>query len=283
MDRLSKFMYKKKNRNMIYTIIAILIAVPLLFPLYWVIVSSLKGDAEIFSKIPSFWPQKLVTETYVGQMTNPDTLRAIKNSFMIAGGSTILSILLSVPCAYGLARYRFPGKWIMIMTFLITQMLPSSLILTPLYLIFSKVHILNTYLAPIIATATISIPFVILVLRPIFASLPRELEEAARIDGCNRLKAFLHVILPITKNGTVTGLAFCFIYGWNDLMYSITFNMDQKLHPMTTTVYNYMDLYGMKWNYIMAYGVILSLPVLLLFIGLQKYIVEGLVSGSVKG
>ena len=254
MDRLSKFMYKKKNRNMIYTIIAILIAVPLLFPLYWVIVSSLKGDAEIFSKIPSFWPQKLVTETYVGQMTNPDTLRAIKNSFMIAGGSTILSILLSVPCAYGLARYRFPGKWIMIMTFLITQMLPSSLILTPLYLILSKVHI-----------------------------LPRELEEAARIDGCNRLKAFLHVILPITKNGTVTGLAFCFIYGWNDLMYSITFNMDQKLHPMTTTVYNYMDLYGMKWNYIMAYGVILSLPVLLLFIGLQKYIVEGLVSGSVKG
>lgn len=283
MNRISKFMYNSRNRKIVYTIIAILIAIPLLFPLYWVIVSSLKGDAEIFSKIPTFLPKTMVIETYTTQLTNPDTLRAIKNSFIIAGGSTMLSILLSVPCAYGLARYRFKGKKVMIMTFLVTQMLPSSLILTPLYLIFSKLHILNTYAAPIIATGTISIPFVILILRPIFASLPKELEEAARIDGCNRLKAFIHVILPITKNGTVTGLAFCFIYGWNDLMYSITFNMDEKLRPMTTTVYNFMDLYGMKWNYIMAYGVILSLPVLLLFIGLQKYIVEGLVSGSVKG
>ncbi|NCB94142.1 MAG: carbohydrate ABC transporter permease [Clostridia bacterium] len=224
MNKISKFMYKKRNKSIVYTIIAVLIAIPLLFPLYWVVISSLKGDTEIFSKIPTFFPQKIVVETYVSQLTNPDTLRAIKNSFIIAIGSTILAMLLSVPCAYGLARYRFKGKKIMIMTFLVTQMLPSSLILTPLYLIFSKVHILNTYFAPIFSTATISIPFVILVLRPIFASLPKELEEAARIDGCNRLKAFIHVILPISKNGTVTGLAFCFIYGWNDLMYSITFN-----------------------------------------------------------
>lgn len=283
MNRLSKFMYKKRNRSMIYTIIAILIAIPLLFPLYWVVISSLKGDAEIFRKIPTFFPEKMVVETYVSQLTNPDTLRAIKNSFIIAIASTVLSMLLSVPCAYGLARYRFKGKKIMIMTFLVTQMLPSSLILTPLYLIFNKIHILNTYLAPIFSTATISIPFVILVLRPIFAGLPKELEEAGRIDGCNRFTAFIHVILPISKNGTVTGLAFCFIYGWNDLMYSITFNMNETLRPMTATIYNYMDLYGMKWNYIMAYGVLLSLPVLILFIALQKYIVEGLVSGSVKG
>lgn len=283
MNKLSKVMYKKRNKNIVYTLLAVLIAIPLLFPIYWVIISSLKGDAEIFRKIPTFFPEKIVLETYISQLTTPETLRAIKNSFIIASGSTALSILLSVPCAYGLARFRFRGKKVMIMTFLVTQMLPSSLILTPMYLIFSKIQILNTYYAPIIATATISIPFVILVLRPIFAGLPKELEEAARIDGCNRLTAFIHVILPIAKNGTVTGLAFCFIYGWNDLMYSITFNMDETLRPMTTTIYNYMDLYGMKWNYIMAYGVILSFPVLLLFVGLQKYIVDGLVSGSVKG
>ena len=149
-------------------------------------------------------------------------------------------------------------------------MLPSSLILTPLYLIFSKVGLLNTYFAPILATATISIPFVVLVLRPIFGSLPKELEEAARIDGCNRFSAFIRVILPISRNGTVTGLAFCFIYGWNDLMYSITFNMKEVLRPMTSTIYNYISLYGMKWNYIMAYGVILAFPVLILFVALQK-------------
>lgn len=283
MNKFSRFMFKRRNKNIVYTILAILVAIPLLFPLYWVVISSLKGDTEIFRKIPTFFPEKVVLDPYISQLTNPDTLRAIRNSFIIAIGSTVISIILSVCCAYGLARFRFSGKKIMIMTFLVTQMLPSSLILTPLYLIFSKVGLLNTYFAPILATATISIPFVVLVLRPIFGSLPKELEEAARIDGCNRLSAFIRVILPISRNGTVTGLAFCFIYGWNDLMYSITFNMKEVLRPMTSTIYNYISLYGMKWNYIMAYGVILAFPVLILFVALQKYIVEGLVSGSVKG
>ncbi len=283
MNKFSRFMFKQRNKSIVYTILAILIAIPLLFPLYWVVISSLKGDTEIFRKILTFFPEKVVLEPYISQLTNPDTLRAIRNSFIIAIGSTVISIILSVCCAYGLARFRFSGKKIMIMTFLVTQMLPSSLILTPLYLIFSKVGLLNTYFAPILATATISIPFVVLVLRPIFGSLPKELEEAARIDGCNRLSAFIRVILPISRNGTVTGLAFCFIYGWNDLMYSITFNMKEVLRPMTSTIYNYISLYGMKWNYIMAYGVILAFPVLILFVALQKYIVEGLVSGSVKG
>lgn len=283
MNKFSRFMFKQRNKSIVYTILAILIAIPLLFPLYWVVISSLKGDTEIFRKIPTFFPEKVVLDPYISQLTNPDTLRAIRNSFIIAIGSTVISIILSVCCAYGLARFRFSGKKIMIMTFLVTQMLPSSLILTPLYLIFSKVGLLNTYFAPILATATISIPFVVLVLRPIFGSLPKELEEAARIDGCNRLSAFIRVILPISRNGTVTGLAFCFIYGWNDLMYSITFNMKEVLRPMTSTIYNYISLYGMKWNYIMAYGVILAFPVLILFVALQKYIVEGLVSGSVKG
>lgn len=283
MNKFSRFMFKQRNKSIVYTILAILIAIPLLFPLYWVVISSLKGDTEIFRKIPTFFPEKVVLDPYISQLANPDTLRAIRNSFIIAIGSTVISIILSVCCAYGLARFRFSGKKIMIMTFLVTQMLPSSLILTPLYLIFSKVGLLNTYFAPILATATISIPFVVLVLRPIFGSLPKELEEAARIDGCNRFSAFIRVILPISRNGTVTGLAFCFIYGWNDLMYSITFNMKEVLRPMTSTIYNYISLYGMKWNYIMAYGVILAFPVLILFVALQKYIVEGLVTGSVKG
>lgn len=283
MSSISRFMYKEKNRRVIYTILTILIAIPLLFPIYWIIISSLKGDAEIFKKIPTFFPQKIVIETYISQITNTKTLVALRNSCIIAIGSTAVSMLLSVPCAYGLSRFKFRGSKGMLLTFLVTQMLPSSLILTPLYLIYSRVHLLNTYIAPILSTATISIPFVVLMLRPTFASLPKELEEAAMIDGCTRFTAFVHIILPITKNGTITGLAFSFIYAWNDLMYSITFNTKDSLRPMTTMVYNYMDLYGTKWNYIMAYGVILSLPVLLLFIFLQKYIVQGLTSGSVKG
>ena len=283
MSRTSVFSKKEKKRRRIFTIITILVAVPLLFPIYWVVIRALQGVAAFVPRIPSFFPQKLVVETYVSQLLDPATLIALRNSCIIAVGSTAVSMILAVPCAYGLSRFRFKGKKAMLLTFLVTQMLPSSLILTPLYLIYSKVGLLNTYLAPILSTATLSIPFVVLMLRPIFSGIPAELEEAALIDGCGRFKAFTHIILPITKNGTVTGLAFSFIYAWNDLMYSITFNTQESLRPMTTRVYNFMTLYGTKWNYIMAYGVILALPVLILFIVLQKYIVQGLVSGSVKG
>lgn len=283
MKRLSAFMYKEKNRRKVFTFITVLVAIPLLFPLYWIVISSLKGDAEIFQRIPSFWPHKLVTETYVSQITDLETLIALRNSCIIAVGSTAISMILAVPCAYGLSRFRFKGKKAMLLTFLVTQMMPSSLVLTPLYLIYSKVGLLNTYLAPILSTATLSIPFVVLMLSPIFTGIPKELEEAAMMDGCGRWKAFTHIILPITKNGTLTGLAFSFIYAWNDLMYSITFNTQESLRPLTTRVYNFLTLYGTKWNYIMAYGVILAFPVLILFIVLQKYIVQGLVSGSVKG
>lgn len=283
MKRASRFMYKEKNRRKVFTFITILVAIPILFPLYWIVISSLKGDAEIFQRIPTFLPHKLVVETYVSQITDFETLIALRNSCIIAVGSTAISMILAVPCAYGLSRFRFRWKKVMLLTFLVTQMMPSSLVLTPLYLIYSKVGLLNTYLAPILSTATLSIPFVVLMLRPIFTGIPKELEEAAMMDGCGRLKAFIYIILPITKNGTVTGLAFSFIYAWNDLMYSITFNTQESLRPLTTRVYNFLTLYGTKWNYIMAYGVILALPVLILFIVLQKYIVQGLVSGSVKG
>ena len=110
MNKFSRFMFKQRNKSIVYTILAILIAIPLLFPLYWVVISSLKGDTEIFRKIPTFFPEKVVLDPYISQLANPDTLRAIRNSFIIAIGSTVISIILSVCCAYGLARFRFFRK-----------------------------------------------------------------------------------------------------------------------------------------------------------------------------
>ena len=280
-------MMKERTRHAIDTIIALMIAAVFLFPIYWIVIASLKSDAEIFARPQTWWPAELHFENYINQFRNKtgtaNLVQQFRNSWIIALSSMTLSLVLSIPAGYGLSRFRFPGKKPILMIFLVTQMLPASLVLTPLFLMYSKLGILNTFLGPILATATISVPFVIMVLRPIFLTCPREIEEAARIDGCNHFTAFIRVTLPISKSGVITAAAFSFIFAWNDLIYSITFNNKDYLRPMTSGIYQFMDAYGTQWNMIMAYGVVTVLPIVILFVFLQKYIVGGLVGGAVKG
>lgn len=270
-----------KYKNILLSIIAIIIACIFLFPLYWIIVNSFKLDSEIFASTPTLWPQQFTLKAYQDQISSLST--TMKNSIIIAIGSMALSLCLSVPAAYGLARYRVKGMKVFVLIFLITQMLPASLVLTPLFLIFSKLGILNSYFAPILSTATISIPFIVLMLRPGFLSLPKELEEAAKIDGCNAITSFFRIAIPISKPTVITAACFSFVYAWNDLAYSMTFNTKEAMRPMTSAIYTFMNQYGTQWNSIMAYGVLLILPSCIIFVTMQKHIVEGMTSGSVKG
>lgn len=262
--------------------IAVVIALLFLFPLYWILISSFKTDVEIFEKNIAFWPRDFTIVPWVTQLTDSDFLFSLRNSFIIAVSNMALSTLLGATAAYGLARFRFPFKRTLMLLFLVTQMMPGSLLLTPLYLMFSGAKMLNSYQAPVFAIATGSIPFIVVTLRPFFLSLPKSLDEAARIDGCNALSAFLRIMIPIARVGLVTCLVFCFLHGWNDLVYSMTFNVKIGMRPLTANIYKFMDKYGTKWNQIMAYGMILVIPVVLIFICLQKYIVGGLTSGAVK-
>lgn len=270
-----------RQKSIILSIISVLIACLFLFPLYWIVINSFKLDSEIFASTPTLWPQKFTLAAYYDQLNNLSV--TMKNSFMIAIGSMALSLCLSVPAAYGLARYKVKGMKLFVLIFLVTQMLPASLVLTPLFLIFSKLGFLNTYFAPILSTATISIPFIILMLRPGFLSMPGELEDAAKIDGCNALTTFIKIAIPISKPTVITAACFSFVFAWNDLAYSMTFNTKEIMRPMTSAIYTFMNQYGTKWNSIMAYGVLLILPSCIIFVTMQKHIVEGMTSGSVKG
>jgi multiple sugar transport system permease protein len=262
--------------------IAILVALLFLFPLYWILISSFKTDLEIFNKNISFWPRNFSIDPWIHQLTDTDFLYSLRNSFVIASLNMLLSSVLGCTAAYGLARFRTPGKRIIMLVFLVTQMMPGSLLLTPLYLMFSAADMLNTYQAPVLAIATGSIPFIVVTMRPFFLSLPKSLDEAARIDGCNAFSSFVRIMLPIARVGLVTCLVFCFLHGWNDLIYSMTFNVKAAMRPLTANIYKFMDKYGTKWNQIMAYGMILVIPVVLIFVSLQKYIVGGLTSGAIK-
>lgn len=270
-----------RKKNVIFCIISAVIACIFLFPLYWIIVNSFKLDGEIFAGVPTLWPGEFTMHAYEQQMDG--LLSTLKNSVIIAAGSMVISLVLSVPAAYGLARFRIKGMKVFVLIFLVTQMLPTSLVLTPLYLIFSKMGMLNTYLAPILSTATISIPFIVLMLRPGFLDMPRELEDAAKIDGCSGIGTFIRIAVPICRPTVITAICFSFVFAWNDLVYSMTFNIKETMRPMTSAIYTFMNQYGIQWNSIMAYGVLLILPGCIIFVTMQKYIVEGMTSGSVKG
>lgn len=278
---MKKIHLRDKQKNWILNLVAVVIACFFLFPLYWIVVNSFKIDSEIFSVVPTLWPKEFTLQAYQEQFASLKV--TLKNSVIVSLGSLVISLTLSVPAAYGLAKFKVKGAKVFMMIFLVTQMLPASLVLTPLFLIFSKLGILNTYLAPILSTATISIPFIVLMLRPGFLSIPDELEDSAKIDGCNALTAFIRVVIPISKPTVVTAACFSFVYAWNDLAYSMTFNTKETLRPMTSAIYTFMNQYGTEWNNIMAYGVLLILPSCIIFVTMQKHIVEGMTSGSVKG
>ena len=284
MDGKMEFGFKTKQgrRNVLYCVIAILIAIVFLFPIYWLLSMSFKTDAESFGKIVTYYPHDFTLDPWVQNFSDKDFLRTLKNSSLIALLSMVISIGFGVPTAYGMGRYKVPGSKGFLLSFLVTQMLPASLMLTPMYLIFNKIGLLGTYLGPALAISSGSIPFIVVTLRPYFKGIPTSLDDAARIDGCGVLRSFLLIMLPTIKTGIITVVVISFLNGWNDLVYSMTFNVKPEMRPLTANIYKFQNKYGTKWNCIMAYGAILVLPVVILFVFLQKYIVGGLTAGAVK-
>lgn len=265
--------------------VSILIFVVIMFPLYWMVVTSLKKEIEIFKIPPTLLPHVLNTDSYFAQLQHGDfnMFRSFKNSFVISACAMLMGLVLAIPASYGIARFTFKGKRAFILGFLVTQMLPVSVLLTPMFIIFKNVHLLDTQLSAILADVTIGVPFSVLILIGYFASIPKELEDASRIDGCSRFSAFLRIFLPIASPGVIVCAVFSFLYGWGDLAYGMTFIQDQAMRPITAGIFNFMGQYGTKWSYLSAFAVVTIVPVIFIFVFMQKYIISGLTSGAVKG
>ena len=274
-----------KKKNIVFCIIALIIACILLFPLYWAFITSLKTEMEIFQNPPTFFPHVINTKSYAAQVETGDfnMFKSFGNSLIISLGAMVIAVILAVPASYGIAKYKFKGRKVMLLSFLVTQMLPVSVLLTPLFIMFKNMHLYNTWGAAMLADATIGIPFSILILKNYFAAIPKDMEEAAYIDGCNKFTAFIRILLPIAKPGVMVCAIFSFLYAWGDLAYGMTFIIDQQNRPITAGIFNFMGQYGTKWSYLTVFAVVTIIPVLLIFIFLQKYIVGGMTSGAVKG
>jgi multiple sugar transport system permease protein len=264
-------------------VIAIIMAAIYLFPLYWMYITALKSGSEMFATPPSFWPSEPQWGTYTFVWESRGMGRYLWNSLIIAFGSVTLITVLGVGCAYVLARYR--NVWVDIGLFLILmlQVLPASLMITPIFVGFSQLGMLNyPRLAVIIAIAAKSMPFFVVLVRATFMAVPQELEEAALVDGNSRVGAFFNIVLPLARNGILVSAILIFMQAFGEFVYSKSIIQAVELQPASVGLNSFMGPNTNEWNNIMAYATIYVTPILAIFVLLQRRIVSGLTSGAIK-
>lgn len=257
-----------------YTLAGILI-----IPIYWLLVTSIRQPAEL-QVATSLWPKHPFFGGWSDVLADASFGRNLLNSLLYGVGGVVLGLLFGAGIAYAIARSRARWAQATVFAMLVLQTFPSVMLALPLFILFSKMGLINNPLAVIIAIGTKTIPFMALMMRPYFADLPQSVEEAAELDGCTKLGVLRRVVLPLTVPGLVTVSAFNFVTGWGDLLFSYTLLMDEKLQPVSVGLYKYMGQYGVDWNQLMAASVIAAVPTIIVFFASQRFLVSGTISGS---
>jgi multiple sugar transport system permease protein len=254
-----------------------------LFPVYWMVATSVKSSGAIFASPPQWFPWPAEFGNYgTAILKNPVMLRALGNSAIIAFGTVILTLVLAAPSGYGMARLKLRYTGLMMLPFLISQLVPTINLAVPLYLIFSRSGLVNTHLSLIIANTIMTLPFAVILLRPFFLRVPGELEEAAATDGCNRFGIFWRIVLPIVRPGLLTVAVFAFVMTWGEFAMGLTLTTDEKVQPVTVILNQFIGQYGTEWGPLMAASTVVALPIVILFIALQRLVTGGLAAGAVK-
>lgn len=255
----------------------------MLFPFLWMLSTSLKPVNETFQVPPTWIPEQPTLSAYQEIWILRPFGLYILNGFIVATGATILAIAVAAPAAYAFARFRFRGQKVGVLLLLATQMVPYVMIAIPLFVMFSRLGILNTRLGLILADTSIAIPFSVFMLRSYFITLPEQLEEAAMIDGCTRLQAFFKIILPLSVPGIFATAVYCFLLVWGEFLFAVILTDSEAARTVTVGLYTFVGQFLIQWNYLMAAITVVTIPVVILFVWAQRYLVSGLTSGAVKG
>jgi multiple sugar transport system permease protein len=265
-----------------YTVLVTL-AVLVLFPFYWMTITSFKSEDQMRSLVSMFWPRPLVGENYGQLLSKTDFVAWYGNSATVAIASTLLATAVGTIGAYALARLRFLGRGFLASATLITYLVPPSILFIPLYAQMRNLGLANSLAGLIAAYPSFTVPFVTWLLMGYFESIPEELEEAAMIDGATRFGAFSRIVLPLAAPGVLAAALYAFTQAWNEFLYALVFITDGRLRTLPVGLASFItgDVYG--WGYLMAGAVLTTLPVIAAYIYLQKYMVEGLTAGGVKG
>ncbi len=273
---------KKKTGKVVTGILLALFMILLIFPFYWIFITSIKPESELYGAVVTYWPHHITFSAYKDLFETFNFIRYMKNSLIVAAVTTVTTLILSLLAAYAFCRFRFPGRKFLMGLFLCNNMFPTVLLLIPLYAIMRGWGVLYTPTALILAYTTFTLPFCVWLLNGYIKDTPVSLEEAAQIDGCNRYQAFMKVFLPIMKPCLVATGVYIFMQAWNEYTYaSLLSNADSR--TITVALKTLIGQLGVQWDMLTAGGIISVVPVCIMFFFAQKRLIEGLTAGAVKG
>ncbi|MGN8026537.1 carbohydrate ABC transporter permease [Microbacterium sp. 22242] len=260
------------------SVLGVLFLAIMIFPVYWMVNSSLQANTGAATTTWLPW-----NPTFQGYLTAfQQQGQNFVTSLIISLSTVALTIAIATPAAYGLARFKMKGMTVFVFALLITQMIPTIVIANALYTLFNDVGLLNSYLGLILADSAAQIPFAILLIRAFMASIPQSLVEAALVDGANNFRAFVSIVVPISKNAIVTAALFTFLGAWGDFLFALTLTSTPEVRPITLGIYNYLSANVQQWGPVMATAVLASLPAAVLLILAQRYIAAGALGGAIK-
>jgi multiple sugar transport system permease protein len=255
----------------------------LLFPIYWMIVTALKPEGEIFVRQPALWPAVPTLANFERVLTRTNLVRFLKNSVVTAGGSAILTTLLAALAAYGFAKFTFALRRPLMLLMISAQMFPFAVLLISLYPMLKEAGLLNTRLGLVISYIVFALPTGVYMLYTFFARIPSDLIEAARIDGASEIEILRRIVLPLSLPGLIAVAVYAFMWAWNDLFYALTIMTSNELRTVGPGLL--LEFFGemqQDWGGAMAASLLASMPVVLVFALLQRFFVEGLTAGAVK-
>ena len=273
---------KNKGKIVVYFLTAVILLV-LLFPFFVTFSTAFKPLKEVYASPPHWIPHRLWWRNFSDVWRKYPLAQYFINSLIIASGATLLNMVLCIPAAYAVARLRFAGRRFLLFSFLVVQMFSPIIVVISLFKIFAGLGMIDTLSSLVIVNTVFTLAFSIWMLNGYFSTIPMEIEEAALIDGCTRLKTITYVTLPIAMPGVVTTLIYTFIASWNEFMFALTLINSAAKKPLTLGLYGLVGRWEVQWQYLTAASLFAVAPVIVLFILIEKQLVRGLAGGAIKG
>ena len=270
--------------RLVVNVVTWVVVLAVAFPLIWMVLTSIKPQSELFRIPPTFLPQSITFEHYWRLLTETPFLNYFRNSMALSISTTAVVIVVATLGSYSLVRFRYRGREALATLVLFTYLLPSVVLIIPLYLMMVGLGLSNTVFSLVIAYTTFALPYALWLLRSFMAGIPEDLESAALVDGASRIGAFVDVILPQALPGIISTALFTFILSWNEYLYALVLVNSDSVRPLTTGVMNMLiTSFNIEWSLLMAASVMMSVPLIIIFAFLQSFLTRGFGAGAVKG
>lgn len=280
-------MVKIRYNNILLQVFSYLLLVIIasfsILPFIWMIFTSIKPSNEVFTTPPKLFAENPTISNYLRVILKTDIPRAFLNSTVVAFFTVGITLVISILSGYGLSRYKFKGMEMTSISLLFGQMLPQVVLVIPLFMIYHKIGLIDTYFVLILSNLIITVPISVLILRSFINTIPKELEEAAKIDGCSSLGALFRVIVPVITPGIIAVSVFSFLLAWDEFLFALNFITSTRLKTLPLALAALSGQHYIDWGGLMAASVIISFPVLMVFLIFNRYFIKGLFEGAIKG